>query len=177
MIESSRLKIRDFLKEDLDIVHQLVAEPDIYKYQHWGPNTLDDTTDFINMCITAQFDKPRLTYEMCILDLKTNEFIGAIGMRIKSQLSKKADLGYWIRKDRWGNGLGTEATKAMIKFGFEKLHMNKIYATAAPENKGSSRVLEKSGMKKEGLLKDDLFIRGEFRDSVLMAILKSEYTN
>ena len=96
-------------------------------------------------------------------------------MRISDVSFKKADMGYWIKKDLWGQGFATEAALGAIKFGFQKLGINKIYATSAPENLASIRVLEKIGMVKEGYLKEDVCVRGHYRDSVLMAILKKEF--
>ena len=84
-------------------------------------------------------------------------------------------MGYWIKRDLWGQGFATEAALGMLHFGFQKLKMNKIYATASPENPASIRVLERIGMKKEGHLKEDMCIRGEYRDSVSMAILKKNF--
>ena len=175
MIETDRLIIRDFTFDDLETVHSLVQDPDIYKYQHWGPNSYEDTKNYIKMCIDQQSETPRKSFELCITDKATGDFIGAIGIRIKSTSSKNADLGYWVRKDKWGNGIGTEATRGIIKFGFNDLKMNRIWATVSPENISSIRVLEKSGMKKEGLMRQDMFVRGEYRDSVLMAIILEDF--
>lgn len=174
LIETKRLLLRDYVQEDLPVVHKLVEPSEIWQYQHWGPNSLEDTQKHIDMCISQQSENPRKSFELSITDKATKEIDGAIGIRIRSNVNKAADLGYWIRLDKWGQGLATEATKAIIEFGFETLKMNRIWATASPENIGSLKVLEKSGMKREGLMKKDVLVRGQFRDSVLMAVLRKE---
>lgn len=173
IFQTYRLTIRDFSESDLQIVHDLVQEPEVYKYQHWGPNTKEDTTNFIKMCVGQQSEVPRRSFEMAITMTETKELLGAIGIRVRSY--NKSDIGYWVRKDMWGEGIATEATHGLLKFGFNNLGLNKISATASPENLGSVRVLEKVGMKKEGYLKDDMLVRGEYRDSLLMAILEKEF--
>ena len=92
-----------------------------------------------------------------------------------SKQNKEGDLGYWVRKDHWGEGIASEAVTAILDFGFNTHKLNRIYATACPENIGSLRVLEKCGMSKEGVMREHMNIRGNFRDSVLMAILASEF--
>jgi ribosomal-protein-alanine N-acetyltransferase len=175
IFETDRLIIRDFTLEDIEVIQQLVQEPEIYKYQHWGPNAPEDTSNFINMAINQQKESPRISYEMAIVEKETKMLLGAIGIRVKSSIHKKGDIGYWVRYDNWGKGIMTEAAQGVLKFGFEKLDLNKISATAAPLNIGSLKVLEKIGMSEEGFLKSDLFVRGNYRDSVMMAILKNEW--
>lgn len=165
--------IRDFTESDIKIVHELVQEPDIYKYQTWGPNTIEDTQNFIEMAITQQQEQPRKSYEMAIIKKEENTLIGAIGIRLQDH--NKADLGYWIDKRLWGNGYASEATNGLIKYGFEVLGLNKIYASADPHNQASLKVLEKCMMNIEGHLKSDLLIRGKYRDTILMAILKDSW--
>tara|TARA_Y100000296_G_C5173596_1_gene258722 strand:+ start:1378 stop:1905 length:528 start_codon:yes stop_codon:yes gene_type:complete len=173
IFETKRLIIRDFTESDIETVHHLVQEPEIYKYQTWGPNTLENTRSFIEMAISQQKDLPRKTYEMAIIEKESNTLIGAIGIRTYDH--NKGDLGYWINKNLWGKGYATEATIGLIKYGFETLGLNKVSATADPNNQGSLKVLEKCKMQEEGYLKSDLLVRGEYRDSVLMAILRESW--
>lgn len=176
VIETDRLVIRDYTLDDIPVVHHLVQPVEIYQFQPWGPNTEKDTENFVKTAIVQQSDDPRNSYELSVTDKKTGEVIGAIGVRVRSEVTRSGDLGYWIRKDRWGEGFATEATMGILHFGFENLGLNRIWATADPRNTGSLRVLEKAGMKKEGHLRQDIFVRGEFRDSILMAILKDEFS-
>lgn len=74
-----------------------------------------------------------------------------------------------------GKGLVTEAVKEVIKHGFEKMNLNRIYARCFVENIGSQKVLEKVGMKFEGILREQLFIKGAFRDMKIYSILRKEY--
>lgn len=173
MFQTERLTIRDFTESDFQEIHDLVKEPEIYKYQHWGPNTEEDTLHFINMCISQQSEVPRKSFEMAITMTDTGQLLGAIGIRVSSY--NKSDIGYWVRRDFWGKGIASEATNGLLEFGFNTLGLNKITATASPENLGSLRVLEKVGMVKEGYLKEDMLVRGEYRDSVLMAILERDF--
>ena len=69
----------------------------------------------------------------------------------------------------------TEAVKEVIKYGFEKMNLNRIYAKCFVENIGSQKVLEKVGMKFEGILREQMFIKSKFSDMKIYSILSKEY--
>jgi len=96
--------------------------------------------------------------------------IGAIGLEIVEQ-DEKAEMGYWIAESHWGNGVATEAATAVMKFGFEMLCLNKIFASPMVRNPASGRVLEKIGMQKEGVFRDHVKKWGKFEDAVFYGIL------
>jgi len=75
----------------------------------------------------------------------------------------------------WGNGYVTEAVAAVLKFGFEELHLNKIYATFQSDNPASGKVMIKNGMIKEAEFVDDEFKDGKFLTIVQYRITKHEY--
>lgn len=90
--------------------------------------------------------------------------------------NRRAEIGYWIGKPFWGKGYGTEVARAVIKFGFEELNHNRIYALAFTDNPGSWRIMEKSGMKHEGILRRHAMKDGRLVDLTYYAILREEYT-
>lgn len=104
----------------------------------------------------------------------TNEFIGGIGLIINKKFDR-ASLGYWIAEPFWKKGFATEAVKAILKFGFEQLNLNKIYATHLLENPASGKVMVKNGMIKEGELKDHTKKGNVYRSIVQYRLTKAEY--
>ena len=102
--------------------------------------------------------------------------VGAIPVNINVK-QEIAALGYAIARSHWGQGLVPEAARAVIQWGFEAYGLAKIYASADPRNKRSQRVMEKLGMRREGVLrshrKDD---RGERTDEVRYGILREEWS-
>lgn len=102
---------------------------------------------------------------------KTGMIIGAIGIHDRDD--DKAELGYWIGIPYWNKGYVTEAAKAIVDFGFQKLNFNKIFATHFPHNPASGKIMEKIGMEKEALLKEEVKKDGEYFDLVMYSILKN----
>ena len=98
------------------------------------------------------------------------QVIGAIGLEVCEE-DEKAELGYWISESFWGRGIATEAATAVVKFGFEMLCLNKIFASHMMKNPASGRVMEKIGMQKEGVSRAHVKKWGQFEDAVFYGIL------
>jgi hypothetical protein len=76
-----------------------------------------------------------------------------MGLRNIDTEHSQAEMGFWIGVDYWGQGFATEAGQAVIRFGFERLNLNRVHAHHMVRNPASGRVLEKLGMKREGALR------------------------
>ncbi|MBB6371498.1 GNAT family N-acetyltransferase [Chryseobacterium shigense] len=103
---------------------------------------------------------------------KEKQIIGAIGLHDRGD--DKAELGYWLGKPFWNNGYITEASAALVAFGFKELQLNKIYATYFLHNPASGRIMEKIGMEKEALLKQHLKKDNEYFDVLMYSVLKNK---
>jgi len=172
-LTSERLVLREFVRNDFDGVHLYASDPEVVKFMPWGPNTRAETRRFIERNIQAQVVKPRTSYELAItID---DELIGGCGLTIHSLSDKKAEIGYCLRRDMWGKGIATEVAGSLIRFGFEGLGLHRIRALCDTLNHGSYRVMEKNGMQREGVLRDEKRIRGEWRDSYVYSILEHEW--
>jgi ribosomal-protein-alanine N-acetyltransferase len=93
----------------------------------------------------------------------TGEFIGGMGLTLESRFDR-AEVGYWLGQPYWGRGLATEALAAVLRFGFEELRLNKVYATHHADNPASGRVMQKNGMVKEGELVQHIKRDGHYHD-------------
>ena len=102
------------------------------------------------------------------------ELAGVIGLRVKRD-DDIAEIGYWIGVPYWGRGYATEAAAAVVRYGFEKLALNKIYAGYFARNEASGKVLRKIGMKREGTLRQHHKKWGEYVDVEFMGILREEW--
>ncbi|MBA3854465.1 MAG: GNAT family N-acetyltransferase [Gemmatimonas sp.] len=106
-------------------------------------------------------------------DGSTAALIGAVGLEIVAA-HRRAELGYWIAKSRWGQGIATEAARAVVAYGFDTLGLHRIEAHHYPENPGSGAVMRKLGMKHEGRLRAKVWRDGVPRDLELYALLASD---
>lgn len=165
-IESQRLILRDYRTVDFERVHLYGSDPDFSKYEAWGPNTADDTRNFIALKQKDPLESPRFTYDLAVcLKEDHNILIGGCRIGLESQTSAVASMGWAINPDYQSQGYATEAASALIHFGFEKLQLKVIYATCDTRNIASYKVMEKLGMKRVGCLKAHKTIKGFVRDS------------
>ena len=100
---------------------------------------------------------------------------GGIGLAVEAEHSR-AELGYWIGVPYWRNGFATEASAAMLRYGFEQLQLNRIFATHFKQNPASGRVLRKLGMQREGCMRQHVRKWGQFVDLELYSILREDWT-
>lgn len=103
-----------------------------------------------------------------------NELIGEIGLNIDKE-HNRAEVGYWIAEEFWGQGIATEALGAALSFGFKSLKLNKIFATRFLDNVSSEKVLTKNGMIKEAELIEHYKIDGVYKSINQYRLTKKEY--
>lgn len=100
--------------------------------------------------------------------------IGAIGLTL-NPVHDRAELGYWIGRPFWGHGYCTEAARAVVEYGFHELGLRRIHATHFVRNPASGRVMEKLGMRREGVLRRHVRKWDDFEDLAVCGILREEY--
>ena len=174
-ITTQRLKIREYQEADFDGVHIYAKDPETVHFMTWGPNTPKQTEDFIQLAIAQQKVNPRINFHFVVELKETRHIIGGCGIHIRSTEHKCAEVGYCFNKDFWRQGFATETVRSLLKLGFEELNMHRIIARCDPENIGSERVLQKSGLRKEAYFKQAVWRKGRWRDSLLYAILNNEW--
>jgi ribosomal-protein-alanine N-acetyltransferase len=111
-----------------------------------------------------------------MVDKKTGTVIGKTGFRVWHVHHYRAEIGYSITDERYLNkGYMTEANRAIIKFGFEQMGLNRIEAFAGPNNIASLKILRSLGFTEEGKLREHYFKDNRMEDSVCFGLLKREY--
>ncbi len=174
VLETPRLLLRPFRETDIPAIVRLLQDPDIAKTTLNVPYPYAEKDARNWLEIQQQERRQGTGYTFAIVLREDGEFVGAIDIR-PDMRHKKAEIGYWIGKRYWGQGYATEAARAIIRYGFESLGLNRIYATHFAENPASGRVMQKAGMQYEGLMRAATFKDGRFQDHVLYAILREEW--
>lgn len=98
--------------------------------------------------------------------------VGSVYLRDIDRTHKKAEYGIFIgEKDAWGQGYGTWAAKKMIAYAFEKEGLHKLMLRVLAENQGAIRSYEKAGFVREAYLRDEVFLEGQYKDVIYMAVI------
>ena len=141
--------LRPIREEDSEVIFTKWAkEPEITKYMTWRPHqSIQETKQHVSSFIDGWSEND---YTWIIEVKETGEVIGSFAARQKQH---KVDIGYLIIKSEWGNGYMTEVMVSAFNEIFKDKSVQRIWAVCDIENIGSKRVMEKSGMEYEGLLK------------------------
>ena len=173
-LQTERLVLRALRPDDAPTIAQLAGHREIadttLSIPH--PYSVEKAQEWI-----ATHAGPQNTTKQLVFGITTRadgQLIGTVGLREIDIEHCHAEMGFWIGVGCWGNGYATEAAKAVIRYGFAELKLNRIYAHHMVRNPASGRVLEKIGMKREGLLRQRVRKWGVFEDVVLMAILRAD---
>lgn len=172
ILSNERLLLRELMISDWDDVHNYASQDIVCQYQPWGPNTEEESRDFVSQVIEDSIKVPRTRFVFAII--YKEKMIGAGEFNSRDFTNKAGEIGYIVHPDYWRKGIATEVATLLINFGFKELKMHRIFATCDPRNIGSSKVLEKVGMSREGQIRDDLLLRDGWRDSVLYSVLEHD---
>jgi len=175
-ITTNRLLLTEITWNDLEDIHQLHSIFEVDEFNTVGiPENIDETRANIKSFVEANQVSPQCKYTWALRLLDSNQFIGLAGISLSNDKFKTGMIFYKLNPEYWGNGYATEVAKKMIEVGFETFELHRIEAGFAPENIKSKRVLEKSGMVKEGVMRKILPIRGQWVDSCIYSIIEDEF--
>ncbi|MEP7136339.1 MAG: GNAT family N-acetyltransferase [Chloroflexota bacterium] len=172
VLSTPHLILRALRSTDLDDLYEYASDPEIDRYVPWEHyKNIEEARENLNEFID-EYEKDGLG-AWGIEHRADKKLMGIINTSIPHRINRRVEIGYTISRAYWGQGLATEAAREVVKFGFEKMDLVRIEAVVLPENKASARVLEKAGMKFEGLLRSYQIWRGEPRDLNMYAIIRN----
>lgn len=173
-IETHRLILRKMILEDAKDMFEYASDPEMVKYTIWDyHNSIEDSIRFLNSVI-QKYEKKEVS-EWGIVHKESKKLIGTCGYSCWYPVHACAEIAYALSKNYWNRGLMTEAVKEVIKFGFEKMVLNRIEARCAVKNIAPQRVLEKVGMTFEGIMREQMFAKGSYLNLRIYSILRKEY--
>jgi len=151
-IQTERLGLREFALIDLGAMHAYASREDVTQYLMWGPNDQRASEGQLMTFVEVQSHIPRLIYELALTLRGDDRTFGALCLYLDER-GLEAELGFVLHPDFWGQGLATEAAAALMAWGFDRLNLERIWATCDTRNEASVRVLEKIGMVREATLR------------------------
>lgn len=169
-LRTARLELGPYSEADIAELLPLVGRREVaattLRIAH--PYTEQDARSFL--ALAQEPDKIWLSVKL-LSDMRQ---LGGIGLRLDEQ-HQHAELGYWLGVPYWGQGYATEAGREMLRYGFEDLHMHRIFASHFKHNPASGGVLKKLGMRYEGCQREHFRKWDQFIDSELYGLLRREW--
>ena len=174
VLRIKRLVLREFRQSDAADVLIFRGDHIVQKYDDPPIHTEAEALTFIDD-MNEEFSTQK-GISWALTDIDRDVVIGAFGSHLWDQYHHRAEAGYGLAHAYWGQGIGSEALRAMVQFGIEQMNLNRIYARTIADNHESVRLLEQFGFRREGTFRkpsweDD----GTFHDSAMYGLLREEY--
>ncbi len=173
-LEGERIILRGMRSSDADAVYEIFRSPEVIEY--WctpAQTTVSDAVELINDA--DKHFKARTMFEWGAALRESDQVIGTFTLLHVDLFHKRAEVGYAIAKDFWGQGYATEGFELLLAFAFGPMNLHRLEADVHPGNKGSFRVLEKQGFQREGYLRERWQHLGRIDDGVFLGLLRPEW--
>jgi len=174
-LATDRLILREFTDEDWRPIHEMERDPAVVRYLTKEPQTEADAQDYVAGIVMAAVVIPRMVYDFAVTVRGDGRYIGRCGMKREDGDPQTAMLWYVIAPAHQGRGYAAEAARAVTAFAFDQLDLHRVYADIDPRNQASARVVEKLGMRREAHLVENVWIKGEWCDTWIYAMLDREW--
>ncbi|SCL30930.1 Protein N-acetyltransferase, RimJ/RimL family [Micromonospora pallida] len=175
-IRTERLDLRPFTEGDFAALHAYQSRPDVARYLYWEPydeqatreslarrrrrTVLQNSGDVLNLAVVVR---------------ETGQLVGDVLLCWVSVEHRQGEVGYVFHPEHGGRGYATEAARMMVEIGFDLLGLHRIVGRLDARNTASARVLERLGMRHEAHLRESEFVKGEWCDEVVYAMLAREW--
>ncbi len=172
-LETERLILRRLSMSDAGDVFAYASDAEVARHVSWKAHgTIEDSRAFL-AAIIEQYHNGHVA-GWGVEHRADKQLIGTAGFMSWNIDHARAEIGYAIGRSYWNAGYMSEAVREIIRFGFERMELNRIEARCMVENIGSARVMEKCGMHYEGTLRQQMFVKGAYRDLKMYSILRDD---
>ncbi len=171
---TNRIYLRRMSLDDAADYYELASDSEVTRYTMWETHrTMDDSRAYLGKIMNKYINQE--AYHWGVVDRSSGKLIGRTGLIHWDIEHQRTEVGFDLSRSYWNKGIITEATCQIVKYCFNELNVNRIEGRCNYDNSGSARALEKLGMKYEGLLRQQLRIKGEFTDQKMYAVLKGDF--
>ncbi|MFX4263438.1 GNAT family N-acetyltransferase [Pelotomaculum propionicicum] len=174
-LETDRFTLRKIEDGDLETLHSYWSDEVVTEYMNATFKSIEETQQMVELLnILPEIGEGR---RWAIVDKRSGSVLGTCGYHNMKAEHRRAEIGFELGREYWGRGIMQEVMNIVIPHCFEDLGLNRIEAFVTVGNYRSLKALEKLGFKQEGVLREYEFTQGNFRDQVVLAILRSDWGN
>jgi RimJ/RimL family protein N-acetyltransferase len=175
-VRTPRLVLRPFTPDDLEALHDFHRLPEVTRYLYHEPRNRAEVSVLLqgkiaSSSLSADSKALCLAAELAV----TGQLVGDCTLFWLSRAHQQGEIGFIFHPAFQGRGLAIEAAAAMLRLGFEGLGLHRIMGRCDGRNRRSARVMERIGMRREAHLVENEFVKGEWTDELVYAILRSEW--
>ena len=172
---NSRLVLREFRAGDREALMVFAHDPSQLRHMIFKLGTEEEVDNFLEYAQTTARENDRREWHLAVEEQGKPGCVGGVALMVEKDAPSSGEIGYWFKRSVWGRGYATEASRVLLGFGFEKAGLHRIYGKCHVDNRASSHVMEKLGMKLEGCIREHVWLRDHYRSSLVYSMLEPEY--
>ncbi|AJT65183.3 hypothetical protein T261_3515 [Streptomyces lydicus] len=175
-IRTERLELRPLRADDFEAVYAYRSLPEVCRYLYTGPyEEAELRADLATKATRTTLRQSGDILNLAVVVRETAQLVGDVTFVLTRAEHRQGGIGYVFHPGHGGHGYATEAGRALLQLGFEDLQLHRIQAELDGRNTASARLLERLGMRREGHLRENEFLDGEWADEVIYAMLAREW--
>ncbi len=177
---TERLAIRELTEADRPALDGFVRDPEQLRLMLFSMASPEEADSFLSMASESARADPRLEYHLAVearseTGARGRALVGCVSLMREDPGHPEAELGYFFLREHWGKGYAVEASRPLVDFAFAKLGLHRVWGMCHSENAASAKVMERLGMKREGMLREHRVLRGAYRSSLIYGLLEREW--
>jgi ribosomal-protein-alanine N-acetyltransferase len=173
-IATRRLVLRPLALSDAAAIYAYQSDAEVHRYlSSEPPASADVVAEPIGRWLALPAEDRRPCWVIVLREIDC--VVGSVSFNQLDRKNASGQLGYDVAREQWGKGIGTEAVRAALSYGFGTMGLNRITAYCWEGNMASQRVMEKAGMTYEGTLRQPRYAKDAYRDMRLYSVLASEW--
>lgn len=174
-LTTARLVLRRFRTADLPTLLAYRRDPEVARYQFWGPVDEAGLGMYIAAMAAAEPGRPGAGFQFALALGPDGPHIGDLYLRLLDYDERQAEIGYTLARPYWGRGYGREAVSRLLDYVFDELALHRVIAIVDCANQRSIGLLEQLGMRREAHFRRSIHNGLEWRDEYQYAILQEEW--
>ncbi len=172
---TARLDVRRFTTADVAAFSAYRADPDVARYQSWDDFTVDQGSALVESMRHLDLGTPGEWYQLALEDRSRRVLVGDLAAKVSALEPREMEIGFTLAREEQGRGYATEALQGLLDHAFTQLGLHRVVAVTDVRNTAAAAVLGRVGMRQEGHLVDNVFIKGEWGSELLFAMLAGEH--
>jgi RimJ/RimL family protein N-acetyltransferase len=177
LITTARLLLRPFTHDDVDDVWVYQRQPEVAEHLLWEPRDRAQTQASVaQMATETQLAKEGDCLTLAVVWPQTGRVIGQVELVWLNEASRQGEIGYIFNPRYGGQGLATEAVRALLDLAFTQFNAHRVIGRCSADNVASANLMARLGMRLEGHHLSNTFNKGRWRDELVYALLEHEFT-
>jgi RimJ/RimL family protein N-acetyltransferase len=175
-IETDRLTLRKYAESDYEDLLKLQSDPDVARFLLYDARTPEQVREALaGRLADVPMDADGQALTVAVILRESGQHVGEVTLFMNSVEQRTGEIGYVFQPEFHGHGYAAEASVELLRLGFEELGLHRIIARLDARNTGSVKLLERLGLRREAHFVKNEFLKGEWTDELVYAMLAEEW--